>query len=266
MKVELDIKQNLQENANSYFEVSKKAKKKLVNLEKAMKLMEERLEKAKKKEAEKAESKAVKKRKKEWYEKFRWFFSSDGFLVIGGRDAGGNEVIVKKHMEEDDGYFHADIVGAPHTVVKTNKKEIPDRTMEEAATFAASFSNAWREGFAYVDVYSVKPEQVSKTAPSGEFLGKGAFSIKGKREWFRKTKLEVFVGVEKTKEGNRVIFGPKNAIKKNGKSCFEIKQGKKEKSEVAKQLKKEFNKKGFKDVDLDEIIAALPNGESELKL
>ena len=265
MKLELDFKKNLQENADSYFEASKKAKKKLVNLEKAMKLMKDKLEKAKKKEASKAESQAIKKRRKAWYEKFRWFFSSDGFLVIGGRDSGGNEVLVKKHMEDDDGYFHADIVGAPHTIVKANKKEIPGRTREEAATFAASFSNAWREGFAYVDVYSVKPEQVSKTAPSGEFLGKGAFAIKGKREWFKKTRLEVFVGIEETKDGNRVIFGPKNAIKKNGKSCFEVKQGKKEKSDVAKQLKREFDKKGFR-VDLDEIIAALPNGKSELKL
>jgi predicted ribosome quality control (RQC) complex YloA/Tae2 family protein len=43
------------------------------------------------KEAKGAE--AVRKiRKKFWFEKFLWFISSDGYIVVGGRDAQQNEV------------------------------------------------------------------------------------------------------------------------------------------------------------------------------
>lgn len=56
------------------------------------------------------------KRKLRWFEKFRWFVSSDGFLVIGGRDAGTNEMVVKKHMEPQDIYLHSDIHG-PHPLL-----------------------------------------------------------------------------------------------------------------------------------------------------
>ena len=41
-----------------------------------------------------------KNRKQEWYEKFHWFFSSEDFLCIGGKDATSNEIIIKKHTEK----------------------------------------------------------------------------------------------------------------------------------------------------------------------
>jgi len=43
---------------------------------------------------------------KEWYEKFRWFISSDDFLILGGRDATSNEIVIKKHTEKNDLVFH----------------------------------------------------------------------------------------------------------------------------------------------------------------
>jgi predicted ribosome quality control (RQC) complex YloA/Tae2 family protein len=263
MKVDIDLRKSLQENADYYFQDSKKAAGKLRRLEKALGLMEGKLKAAGKKKAAGA-GKAEKRRKREWYEKFRWFISSDGFLVIGGRDAGTNEIIVKRHTDSDDGYFHADIMGAPHVVVKAGGKKIPEATKKEAAVFAASFSNAWREGFSYADVYSVRPEQVSKEAPSGEFLGKGAFVIRGKREWFRKTGLNIALGIEEKEGSVRVISGPPAAVSKRTALFFRILQGEKEKSEVAKLLRAAFEKKAGVKISLDEIIAALPNGKSDI--
>jgi len=265
MKITISLKKGMQENANDYFEASKKAKRKLIGLEKAIKNMDEKLRKAKeKREFAKDREIISKKRKRAWFEKFRWFFTSGGFLVIGGRDATGNEALVKKYMDENDLYFHAEIHGAPHVVLKKEGKEVPQEDREEAAIFAASFSSAWKEGIPYVNVYSVRPEQVSKEAPSGESLGKGAFVIKGQREWFNKARLECSVGIEETGEGLRIISGPKKAIEKKSKLFFGLKQGKNEKSEIAKKLKRLFEEKLKEKIDLDEIVAMLPAGNSDM--
>ena len=90
--------------------------------------------------------KRVKKNLK-WYEKLRWFVTSDNVLVIGGRDAGTNEAVVKKYMDNNDIYLHADIHGATSTVIKLDGSKINDSILKESGEFAASFSTAWSKGF-----------------------------------------------------------------------------------------------------------------------
>jgi len=260
MEIELDLKKSLEANASDYFEKGKKAKAKAKRIEAAIKKTEKKLSKA---GEEKPDAKLPrKKRKREWFEKFHWFYSSEGFLVIAGRDAHSNESVVKKHMDKDDVYFHAEIQGAAHCIVKTDGKKPGKATKKEAAKFAAVFSKAWPSSIASIDVYSVKPEQVSKKAPSGEALGTGAFMIYGKREWFRGTPLEFSVGAEKKDESFRVISGPPEAVKANALLSLDVKQGEKDKGGAAKEVKKiiESRLEGAK-FDLDEIVAMLPAGK-----
>lgn len=134
-------------------------------------------------------------KRKEWFEKFRWFTSSDGFLIVAGKDAVTNEVLIKKYTGAHDTVFHADIVGAPFVVVKTDEKEPSERCLREAGEFAAAFSRAWREGFASVDVYWVRPDQLSKSGPSGESVAHGAFVVRGERNWMRGVPLRIAIGV-----------------------------------------------------------------------
>ena len=150
---------------------------------------------------------------KKWFEKFRWFVSSDGHLVVGGKDAVSNEILVKKYCEADDVVFHADIVGAPFVVVKVEGRAIDEQCLKEAGEFAASFSRGWREGFGSVDVYWVKPEQLSKGGPSGESVGHGAFVVRGQRNWMRGVKLELALGILLDTDGSaQFIGGPVNAV------------------------------------------------------
>lgn len=215
MEVRIDLRGSVTENAQLFYEKAKKAKKKMPGLEKAIEETEEdigKLTEKIKKEGEKGEKtkkEAVK--KKRWYEKFRWFTSSDGFLVVGGKDATSNEVLIKKHTQPQDMVFHADIQGAPFFVVKNPEKaEIPEKTLQEASNAAASYSSAWKKGLGAVDVYYINPGQVSKTAESGEYVAKGAFVIRGRKEWFRKTELKVAVGV--SREEGSVVGGPVSAV------------------------------------------------------
>jgi len=123
----LDLNKTVEQNAAVYYEKAKKAKKKTEGAKEALALSLKKLEKLKKdhsKELAKIEKETIK-REKEWFEKFRWFITSTGFLVIGGRDATTNEIIIKKHTETGDLVFHTDLAGSPFFVIK-NKLEVHD--------------------------------------------------------------------------------------------------------------------------------------------
>src|SRR3989338_1115524 len=142
----LDLGKSLEENASDYYEKAKKIKRKIAGAEEALQKNVEKLKKLEK-EKERHDKEEIKKvehkqRKKEWYEKFRWFFSSDGFLIIGGRDATSNEIVIKKHTDKNDLVLHTDMAGSPFFVIKSNNKEIPESTIKEAADATCTFSRA----------------------------------------------------------------------------------------------------------------------------
>merc|ERR1712228_429673 len=127
-------------------------------------------------------SSIMKARKVYWFEKFFWFISSENFLVIGGKDAQQNELLVKRYMKANDVYVHADLHGAATVIVKNPRTEpVPPKTLTEAGQFAVCFSAAW-DSKVVTAAYWVSPDQVSKTAPSGEYLTVGSFMIRGMEE------------------------------------------------------------------------------------
>jgi len=250
MRISLDIRKSLEENAASYFEKAKKDKKKI---EGAKRIVEEYRKKLSVLEEEKAEKKAVIKPlvKKEWYEKFRWFISSDGFLVIGGRDATTNEVIIKKYTDKDDLVFHTEAPGSPFVVVKREGKagDIPANTLEEAAIFTATFSKAWKQGMSTLPVFCVNPGQVSKQTKAGEYITKGAFMIYGEKEFYNQG-MSYAVGLYQ----GRVMGGPLSAVRKHCKVFVEVIQGDEKLSDVAKQVQRMIGG------ELDDIMRVLPPG------
>jgi len=260
-ELELSFEKSVEENASDYFEKSKRAKRKLEGLKKAIVETKARLAQMEKQNVVSVPS-LVKKRKRKWFEDFHWFFSSDGFLVIGGRDAKSNETVVKKHLEKGDKFLHADIHGGSACVVKAEGKEVSEKALEEASVFAAVFSRAWKQGLSSVDVYAVDSEQVSKHAMSGESLGKGAFMIYGKRQWFRKTPLNIFVGLRIEDDCPIIVCGPEQAVKKNALAFVRVVQGSNENSKTAKEVLSFFEKKLGKKIGihLDEIVSMLPAG------
>ncbi|MGQ9539028.1 MAG: ribosome rescue protein RqcH [Candidatus Bathycorpusculaceae bacterium] len=223
----LDLRKDLFANAAKFYEMAKVAKRKLEGVKTALnetrkRLLEAEAELRKIEAAEQitptmiARELAKRKiKKKKWFEKFRYFTSSEGFLVVAGKDAISNEVLIKKYAEPEDIVLHADVVGAPFVVVKTGGKAPSEQCLREAAEFAAAYSRGWREGFASVDVYWVKPNQLSKMGGSGEYVPRGAFVVSGSRNWMRGTSLKLAVGVlfdEKTDEPS-FINGAVDAVK-----------------------------------------------------
>ena len=263
--LELDLNKSIEENASIYYDKAKKVKKKIAGAKEALEGNLAKLKKAEKEQLkeEKTESKQKVIRKKEWYEKFRWFITSTGFLVIGGRDATTNEIIIKKHTDSEDLVFHTDLAGSPFFVIKHGLQlpelpahtEINHDTLKEVADATASYSRTWKLGLSNSPVFYVKPEQVTKEAPTGEYLVKGAFMIKGKTNYVEN---EVNIAVGVLKDG-RVMGGSVESVKANCEKYVEIKQGREKSSAVAKYIQKKIGG------TIDEIIAVLPSGGCAVK-
>ncbi|WP_048191085.1 ribosome rescue protein RqcH [Methanobacterium sp. SMA-27] len=262
--VNIDTGLGIPENAEVYYNKGKKAKKKIKGVNIAIAKTEEEIKKAKgKREIEMEKVLVPQKRVKKdlkWYEKLRWFLTSDGLMVIGGRDATTNEMVVKKHMENRDIYFHSDIHGAASIILKAGKDEIPESSINQAAAFAACFSSAWAKGLGSADVYWVHPEQVSKTPQSGEFVTKGAFIIRGSRNYIRGLPLTLAIG-KVDYEGERIMAGPPEAVSKYTENFSSIKPGYTKKEEIAMQIKNKIDTD--KMFIIEDVVRVLPSGKCD---
>jgi predicted ribosome quality control (RQC) complex YloA/Tae2 family protein len=249
LRFSITLRHSLFDNASEYYERGKKAKQKSAGALAALEDSKKRLAQIDRelREAEELKSlkpaeiiEALSKRKleresKEWYEKFRWFTSSDGFLVVAGKDTVSNEVLIKKYTKQEDVVFHAEISGAPFVVVKSEGKPISEQTLREAGEFAVSFSRAWRENAGSADVYWVKLDQLSKSGPSGESVPHGAFAVVGKRNWMRSVPLKLAVGTIVDEE-TCFVGGPVDAVKAKTKTYIVLVPGDLAGKEFLKQI------------------------------
>ena len=224
-QVMLELDATVHQNAQRYFESARKQKNKTSGAVEALAETERKLKRARKSEAkQKASGKLnrLKRSKRMWFEQHRWGMIEGGHLLVGGKDAKGNDSVVKKHLSTEDMYLHADLHGAPSCSLRSSQgfaleerrpahlpPDIPayrlvDKLedtaltkdkLQQAAVLALSWSRAWNGGGAHGTVYSVKPAQVSKSAQTGEFVGKGAFVIRGQRTWYKDMDVRIGIGI-----------------------------------------------------------------------
>ena len=223
-QITLHLGETVHQNAQRYFETGRKQKDKSSGAVQALEDTRLELSRAQKKQTKREASgqiSRIKRAKRLWFENHKWTMLPSGHLMVGGRDAKGNDSVVKKHMSLGDRYLHADLHGAPSCSLRNNQgfvvdeyppahisadipafrlvdkveAELDDATTETAATLALAWSRAWNSGGAHGTVFWVKPGQVSKSAVTGEYVGKGAFVIRGKRTWYKDIDLRLGVGL-----------------------------------------------------------------------
>ena len=285
--VELDFRKSAEENAARYYEGSKSSRKKLKGAEMAMEQKKE--EAAKIEEAPLPEQKAVvkkeKRQSKKWFESFRWFISSTGFLIVAGKDASSNETLIKKKTEPSDLVFHTDIQGSAFVVLKAKAQkgtkfagvkdgqEIPEEARKDASEIAAACSRAWSKGLGNIDVYAVKPDQVSKTPPSGMSLPKGSFMIYGTKQWFRDVEIKMSIGVLVDRRLGKAepMAGTVMAMRKMARCFVTLKPGEIPAPELARQIRDKLaykaspEERSFVDaIPLTEIERLIPSGTGQL--
>src|SRR5207247_7032551 len=102
--------------------------------------------------------------------------------------------------------------------------------------------------------YWVLPEQVSKQAESGEFLPRGAFVIRGKRNYIHDLPVRIAIGEVEIEGHRKIMGGPVSAVAARAKRHVVLAPGKQDREDVAKRLAVSFA------VPIEEIVRAMPPG------
>ncbi len=273
--IELDFTKKVTNIAQNHFTTARKQKNKIKGAEIAIEKTKKRVKRAIEDSAETTRTQDIKARtivelrKREWFEKFRWFRSSDGFLILAGKDVHTNEALVKRYMKDGDLFVHATVHGAPHTIIFAEGTEVPESTILESAQFAASFSSAWKSGTGSTDTYYVNPEQVSFTPQSGEYLVRGGVIIRGKKNMRKGIVLKAAVGILLEEKYARVIGGPPDAVIAHTNNYMILKPGGEKRGSISKQMRSylatkvsEEEKEKVLLLDLNEFIRFIPGNST----
>ena len=282
LQAQLRLDDTVHQNAQYFFTTANRQKAKTKGAVEALEETNIQLKRAQKKEVKAKESgrlSKVKRSKRLWFENHRWSMTTGGHLLVGGKDAKGNDAIVKKHLSGSDMYLHADIHGAPSCSLRATQgfvidenppanipKDIPayklvdklgderinDDKLIEAATLALCWSRAWSSGGGHGTVFAVKPAQVSKTAQTGEYVGKGAFIVRGQRQWFRDLDVKIGIGIVAINGVPLLMSGTPDLILSICSRYAILSSGITKKDRLANRIYKNTG------ISTDEILAVLP--------
>lgn len=284
IRIELHVEETVHQNSQRYFAIARTLKDKSKGAEKALQETERKQRKEEKKRAkDEAAGRVgrVKRAKRIWFERHRWTMLSDGRLMVGGRDAKGNDAVVKKHLGKDDIYVHADLHGAPSCSIRISEGfqtdsapnptlpehvpslrlsqspdfgELSDDVLAEAAQIAICWSRAWGSGSGAATAFHVRSTQVSKTAETGESLGRGAFVIRGQRTWHRNLPTELTLGVVAINGIPLPLVGTHSTVSTICERWVRIQPGIEKKESVANKIAKATG------LVQDDVLGCLPPG------
>ncbi|KZM21930.1 hypothetical protein ST47_g6938 [Ascochyta rabiei] len=202
LTVDIDLGLSAWANSTEYFDSKKNAASKeertLQASERALKSHEKKVAEDLKKGLKQEKEVLRPVRKQQWFEKYIYFISSDGYMVLGGKDAQQNEIIYQRYLRKGDVYVHSDLKGSIPMVIKNNLNTpdapIPPSTLSQAGNLSVCTSEAW-DSKAVMSAWWVLADGVTKTGQTGEFLPPGVFNIKGKKEFLPPAQLIVGLGV-----------------------------------------------------------------------
>ena len=260
-KVEIFCDKSAYANGNTYFNNKKKIK---VKYDKTIESGGNAINKLKKKEFENKKKKDLElkyeyEEKNFWFQQYNWYIIDNRFLIISGKNADQNEEIVKKYMDKEDKYIHGNFFGSPSMIIKDmrGKEEISLQVLLRGGDFLVCMSNNWKVSRSE-NTYYVNPEQVSKTAPSGEYVTKGSFMIRGNKNYLPNANLELGIGIlfidgkgdeiEYISKPNKIlkscipVIGPYRDMKNKYKYCVKVKPGNQKQGKVINAIITKFMK------------------------
>lgn len=185
------------------------------------------------------------------YENFRWFFTSNDVLVVGGKSDEQNETAIANFLKPNYIVMHTSSPGSPFMIIQSDNPEKKD--VEEASIFCASFSKQWKAGKKLIDVDIFKGEQVYKT----KSMKKGTFGVKGIKKNIRvKPELAIVM------QNGKLRAVPKAKCQE---AFAEISQGNLSKDEAAEKISKIIKSKYHFPISIDEIKAAIPSDKLNIR-
>ncbi|RHZ61530.1 putative DUF814 domain protein [Aspergillus thermomutatus] len=195
LTIDIDLGLSPWANATQYYEQKKmaavKEQKTAQSSTKALKSHEKKVTEDLKRSLKQEKQVLRPARKPFWFEKFLFFISSEGYLVLGGRDAMQSELLYRRHLKKGDIFVHADLEGARPMIVKnrpgTPDAPIPPSTLSQAGNLCVATSSAW-ESKAVMAAWWVNANQVTKTTTGG-LLPTGEFEVKGEKNFLAPSQL-----------------------------------------------------------------------------
>ena len=102
-----------------------------------------------------------------------WWIINNGFTILCGKSADDNEKILN-NVEPSDILIHGHFDKSPWAVIKNPEKiDVPMKVINYAGVFLVHRSWNWHEKSTNVPYYTY-PNKISKSAPTGEYMGKGS--------------------------------------------------------------------------------------------
>lgn len=183
------------------------------------------------------------------YRKYRWFYTSSGKLVIGGKSSTQNDELLSKlkRMKEERIIMHTHSPGSPFSVIISPISEVTETDIQETAIFTGCFSRKWREQAkkAQVDIFQLSSVYKLKS------MKPGTWGVKGKVK-----QLTVGLELVLTIQENLLRAVPEISVKNKKNILLKIRPGKIDKKEMLLKfqivLEKHFSQ--------DELLSALPSG------
>lgn len=185
------------------------------------------------------------------YESFRWFFTSNNVLVVGGKSDEQNETALENFLKPNYIVMHTTAPGSPFMIIQSDN---PNKTdLEETAIFCACFSQQWKLGKRLIEIDVFKGEQIYKI----KAMKTGTFGVKGTKKTL-KVRPELVLVIQD---------GKLKAVPKTTKQekIAEIKQGSLSKTQAAEKISKIIKDKYHFPISKDEIMSAIPSDKLSVK-
>jgi len=185
------------------------------------------------------------------YMSYRWFFTSDGNLVVGGKSEDQNEAVLKHFRKPNYTVMHTSAPGSPFMIIQDNDPSKND--LEECAIFTACFSKEWKSGKKNIDIDVFKGIDIYKD----KSMKTGTFGVKKKKKIKAKPELMVIIQKGKIKAVPKAQRAEENLAV--------IKQGKIGKEEAAEKIAKKIKDKYLLPVSKEEVMRAIPSGNMSVR-
>ena len=183
------------------------------------------------------------------YQKYKWFYTSSGKLVIGGKSAIQNDELLKivKSMNQEFMVMHTSSPGSPFSVILSDVNKVSKRDIEEASIFTACFSQCWKLMSRKVSVDIFKSSQLYKRKD----MKSGTWGVIGDVE-----ERPVQMSLALTRQQSVLRAVPEQSVKNKKDILVKFKPGKISKEEMVAKLATELGEH----FSQSELLSALPAG------
>ncbi len=183
------------------------------------------------------------------YKKYKWFCTSSGKLVVGGKSAEQNDELLKllKKQNKECVMMHTSEPGSPFSVILADVKDVKKSDIEECAVFTASFSRAWKLGKKTASIDIFKSSEIYKDSR----MKTGTWGVLG-----RAKKVNASLMLVLTKQRGVLRAVPEKSIKSKKEMIVKILPGNISKEDVLAKIQLEFGSA----LSHEELLSALPSG------